>query len=127
MGFRAENPLAVAAEVLGMSEEDLLAELQDGKSIADVAAEQGVDPQTIADAYVAQVAENLAQAVADEKITQEQADDMLSNIEEHAAEMLENSDHSPMPDGFGRGGMRGRSDRFEGAERPAPVAGRPAL
>jgi len=134
-GFRGENPIGVAAEVLGLSEEDLLAELQDGKSIADLATEQEVDPQAIADAYVAQVSENLAQAVADEKITQEQADAMLSNIEEHAAEMLENTDcgrmpGGRMPGGFSRGGQRsprGGFDRFGSGNRPAPTGGRPAL
>jgi len=127
MSFRGDNPVGVAAEILGLSEEDLLTELQDGKSIADVAAEQGVDPQAIADAYVAQVSESLAQAEADEKITQEQADAMLSNIEEHAADMLENAGCGLMPGGFSRGGMRGGSDRFGGGARPAPAGGRGAL
>jgi polyhydroxyalkanoate synthesis regulator phasin len=115
MGFRGENPVGVAAEVLGLSEEDLLAELQDGKSIADVAEEQGVAPQAIADAFVARVSENLDQAVADGKITQEQADEMLSNIEEHAAEMLENDCGLRMPGSFGGGRPRGGFGKFGGS------------
>lgn len=51
--------LATAAEVLGVSEADLRAALADGKSIADVAEEQGVDVQTVIDALVAQATERL--------------------------------------------------------------------
>jgi hypothetical protein len=112
MGPWGDNPVGVAAEVLGLSQEDLLAELRDGKSIADIAEEHGVEPQAIADAYVAKVTESLEQAVADEKITQEQADAILTNIEERAADMLENAGGAHLFGGFGRGGMRGGFDRF---------------
>jgi polyhydroxyalkanoate synthesis regulator phasin len=79
----AENsPMALAAEALGMTADELLAELRDGKSIADVANERGVDPQTIADSILANMKDKLAQAVADGKITQEQADHILSRMEE---------------------------------------------
>jgi hypothetical protein len=84
----AENsPVAVAAEALGMTADELLAELKGGKSIADVANERGVDPQTIADSILASMKDNLAQAVADGKITQEQADQMLSRMEERALDL----------------------------------------
>jgi hypothetical protein len=45
--------LAVAAKALGISEADLRTALQGGKSIADVAKDQGVDLQTVIDALVA--------------------------------------------------------------------------
>jgi hypothetical protein len=81
------SPVAIAAEALGMTADELLAELQGGKSIADVANERGVDPQTIADSILASMKDNLAQAVADGKITQEQADQMLSRMEERATDL----------------------------------------
>jgi len=51
--------LAVAAEVLGISEDDLKAALTDGTSIAEVAAEQGVDVQDVVDALVAHASARL--------------------------------------------------------------------
>lgn len=45
--------LATAAEVLGMTEDELKTELESGKSIADVAKAKGVDVQKVIDALVA--------------------------------------------------------------------------
>jgi hypothetical protein len=98
----------VAADVLGMELSDLLAELQDGKSIAEVAEGLGVDPQTIADAHLAQVAESLADAVENERITQEQADSMLEHATETINDQLEGACGGFPPGGFmGRGGRGG--------------------
>jgi hypothetical protein len=57
--------ISIAADELGMTVQDLVSELRGGKTIADVAAEKGVDPQAIADAFVAQHTERLNEAVAD--------------------------------------------------------------
>lgn len=62
-GAERVHPLAVAAEVLGMTEAELRAELEAGKSIADVAAAEGVDVQTVIDALVARFAERAAEMV----------------------------------------------------------------
>ena len=72
--------VAVAAEVLGMEQADLVAELQNGKTIAQVAVENGVDAQEIVTAYLAPRADLIAEAVADERITQEQAGVMLARM-----------------------------------------------
>jgi hypothetical protein len=96
--------ISVAADELGMTVQDLVSELQDGKTIADVAAEKGVDPQAIADAFVAQHAEWLNEAVADGRITQEQADQMLQHMTEEVQEHLT----EPFPfEGHGPGGCEG--------------------
>lgn len=61
-GFRRHHRgegLATAAEALGMTEEELRGELQDGASIAQVAEARGVDVQTVIDALVADAAERL--------------------------------------------------------------------
>ena len=96
--------LTVAAEELGMSVEDLTAALQDGKSIAAVASEKGVDPQAIADAFMSERAEWLAEAVADGRMTQEQADYMLEHME---AQILEHLD-APFSGAGGPGDCFGR-------------------
>jgi len=62
-GHRGES-LAVAAEALGMTAEELRAELADGKSIAQVAEAEGVDLQTVIDALVADGTTRLEEAIA---------------------------------------------------------------
>jgi hypothetical protein len=110
-GLRGESLYAVAAEQLDMSQSDLIDALQEGKSIAEVAAEKGVDPQTIADAYLAQVQEKLAEAVTDGDITQKQADAMLENMAERVAEQLEAACGGCLVGGFmGHRGPRGGFD-----------------
>lgn len=95
--------LGVAAEELGMTLDELTAELQDGKTIADLAAEKGIEPQAIADAFVAQRAEWLAEAVADGRITQQQADWMLENMQAHVLQHLD----APFVGAAGPGGCWG--------------------
>ena len=114
-GVRGESLYTVTAEQLDMSQSDLIDALQEGKSIADVAAEKGVDPQTIADAYLAQVEEKLADAVTNGDITQKQADAMLENMAEHVANQLEAACGGCLPGGFMGHGGRGRDfDGFMG-------------
>jgi gas vesicle protein len=109
-GMRGESLISIAAEKLDMSLSDLMDELQDGKSIADVAKDKGVETQTIVDAYVAQVKEKLDQQVEDENITQKQADAMLKDVAEQAAEQLEAACGGCWPGGFMM--WRGRGHGF---------------
>ncbi len=90
-GFMGDNLVSIAADKLGMKLTELLTELQNGKSIADVAKEKGVDTQTIVDAYMAQVKEKLDEAVADGRITQKQADYQLQQIEQRVTDQLDNT------------------------------------
>ena len=113
MGAADGGPLAAAANALDMTVEELLAEMQDGKSIAALAEEKGVELDTIADAYVEQMSEQLAQAVADGKMTQEQVDHMVEMARERIQGMLDKT----WPEGgfhdFRRGGRPDRPGRFE--------------
>ncbi len=108
-----DNLVSIAAEELGMSLTDLLTELQAGKSIADVAAEKGVDAQTITSAYLAQLKEKLDDAVADGKITQKQADFQLEQAQQRATEQLDKI-WEDGPRGFPSGGRPGRMRGFPG-------------
>ncbi len=105
-----DNLISIAADQLGMSLTDLLTELQDGKSIADVAAEKGVDTGAIVDAYLAKLKDNLDEAVAEGRITQKQADYSLEQAEERAVDQLDNT----WEDGFRGGGHRGGMMGFPG-------------
>ncbi len=107
-----DNLTSVAADELGISLTDLLTALQDGKSIADVAEEQGVDPEAIVNAYLDQLAEDLNEAVADGKITQKQADYQLEQVRERVTDQLDNT-WTYGPGGFGGRG-HGRMGGFFG-------------
>jgi len=101
---------SVAADKLGMELTDLLTELQNGKTIAGLAEEKGVDTQTIVDAYVAQVKEKLDEKVASGDITQEQADSQLEQAKTRATEKLDSTwqglDHGDRREGR-HGGIMG--------------------
>ena len=97
--------LAAAAEVLGMTAEDVTSALQDGKTLQDLADEAGVDIAEVHAAiqavHEAEMRERIAQAVEDGTMTQAQADWML--------EGLDNGFMGGGTGGFGRGfdGKRG--------------------
>ena len=101
-----------AAKVLGVSTDDLAAALKDGKSMADVAKEKGVDVQKVIDALVKEAQTRLDQAVTDGKLTQEKADAAKATVTERVTAMVngERPDrgfggpHGPGPDGGPDGG-----------------------
>jgi len=63
-GLRGDT-LATAAKALGMTEADLRTALQDGKTIADVAKDKGVDVQKVIDALVADATTDLKDRITD--------------------------------------------------------------
>ena len=73
--------VVVAAEALDMEQADLVAELQSGKTLAEVAEANNVDVQDLVDAFLAPRAEFIAQAVDDGKITQADADAMQARMQ----------------------------------------------
>lgn len=109
--MRGGNSLiSIAADQLDMSLTDLLTELQDGKSIADVASEKGVDIQDIADAYMAELKETLDGAVEDGRITQKQADWQLEQAEERVNDQLNSTWEDGSWGGRRPGGTKGFPD-----------------
>ncbi len=113
-GGLGDNLVSVAADKLGLSLTELLTELQDGKSIADVAEEKGVDTQTIIDTYVAELKADLDEAVADGDVTQVQADYALEQAQERVTEQL---------DVAGLGGARGFGGGRHGGRMGFPGLG----
>lgn len=118
LGWQAHGQLDLMAETLGMTQEDLLAELRDGKTVAQVAEEKGVALETLVEALLAPRREALAQKVADGALTQEQADTMLAQMRENITARLQ---QTWQPGGMlgqggmlGRGGMRGRGGGMMG-------------
>jgi len=104
--------VGIAAEQLGLTVAELRIELASGKSIADVAGEQGVSTQAIVDAFLAERQEWLSQAVEDGRLTQEQADTMMAHMAERVQDHVEGElplgGYGPGGCGAGRGMMGGR-------------------
>ncbi|MDQ3248263.1 MAG: hypothetical protein M3Q45_03545 [Chloroflexota bacterium] len=100
--------LATLAETLNLSEADLRTALQAGQSVADVAAEQGVELDVVIATIVAEQTTNLAEAVTAGKLTQEEADARIAQLSENLPELL-NLKGGQNGLGLGRQGDRGFS------------------
>jgi hypothetical protein len=66
-----------AAKTIGIPTNELMQDLANGQSVADVAKAHNVDPQKVIDALVADAKAKLDKAVAANKITQDQANQIL--------------------------------------------------
>jgi hypothetical protein len=82
------DSLAAAAKYLGLSESALRDQLNDGKSLADVAKAQGKDVNGLKDAILAAAKTDLDKAVSDKKLTQSQADDVYSRLKNGIDDMV---------------------------------------
>lgn len=91
---------AVVTDTLGISKEDLEAAREEGKSLADIAGDKR--DELVAALVAFQTAE-IDAAVADGKMTQEQADKMKADLPERVAERVDNA----APEGRGPGGHGG--------------------
>jgi polyhydroxyalkanoate synthesis regulator phasin len=85
-GFGIES--GEIADLFGLEPGALRDLLRDGQSLADVATAQGVDVQTVIDTLVNASKEHLDEAVADGRITQEEADAKLVEQTERITEMV---------------------------------------
>ena len=114
-GYQAQGQVDIIAEQLGMTVDEVVAELQGGKTVADLAVEKGVALDTIVEALMAPRREALATAVANGRITQEQADTMLAQMQENIPEHLQQPWQPGRMSGQGRmGGGRMGGSRMGG-------------
>jgi hypothetical protein len=88
--------------------------LQSGQSMADVATANGVEPQQVIDALVADAQAKLAEKVASGEITQAQADEMSANLAERITDVV---NHTGGPGGPGGAGCPGRDGDGPPAEQ----------
>ena len=118
----------VLAQVLGMSADELHTALESGKTIAQVAADQGVDVQVVIDALTAEMTNHIADEVASGEITQEEADAKLADLTSHITDMVNNPRPADGPaDGHGgRGGPRGMGGPGGDHGMRGPRGGAPA-
>ena len=88
------------ADALGMTEDELRQGLADGRTIAELAAEAGVDRETVIEALLAEWRAELEDEVAAGELTREEADQRLAEVEERAHAVV---DGEGPPFGHGRG------------------------
>jgi hypothetical protein len=110
--LHSQAALAAAAKALGMTADELSAELWGGKTLADIATAKGVDIATVKAAVeAAQIAETktaINQAVTDGTITQAKADWLLEGLDKgYWGAGAEGGFGFGMGPGMGHGGPRG--------------------
>jgi polyhydroxyalkanoate synthesis regulator phasin len=114
--------LDAAAKYLGITEAQLRTELQNGKSLADVAKAHGKTVDGLVDAVVDEAKTRLDAAVNAGKLTQAQANEMLSDLKDRITDFV-NGRFPARPFGDHHGDRHGfRGGAFFGP----PPAGRPA-
>lgn len=91
-GHRGGCNLEAAAIAIGVDETDLRAALDGGQTIAEVAEANGVDTDTVIDAMVDAKAERLAEKVESGRISQEEADEKLADIEDRITNQVNGVD-----------------------------------
>jgi polyhydroxyalkanoate synthesis regulator phasin len=72
----------------GLSREEILSQLRDGQTLNGILAANNIDPQVVIDAVTTVVTDDLNQAVADGRITQERADQVLANLPDNLDRLM---------------------------------------
>ena len=114
LGFHFGEKLDAAAEYLGVTDEELREALQSGKSLAEIAEEKGKSLDGLKEALLAEAQTRLNEAVADEKLTREQADRILERLREGIDDLVNASGENRF-----RFHFRGHGPGF-GGPMPAP-------
>jgi hypothetical protein len=114
-GLRSGGPggmhddLSVAATYLGLTESELQTRLRSGKTMAEVAnATAGKSVAGLVDALVADAKQHIASDVSGGRLTQAQADKILSGLEQHITTRV--NSNGPADGPHGRGGPHGGLD-----------------
>jgi len=98
--------LDAAATYLGLTEAELRAELEDGKTLAEIAEAEGKSVDGLVQALLKAASTRIDQAVVDGKLTQAQADELEAGLEQRITDLVNGELHGPGPGfhhGFGPG------------------------
>jgi hypothetical protein len=101
-GMRAGHLIAdldTAAQAIGIDAQTLRDALQDGQTLAQVAEANGVDPQTVIDAMVGAAQSRIAEDVSSGPLTQDEADQILADVESHITDLVNGVAPQGPPDG----------------------------
>jgi hypothetical protein len=85
-GFDGE----VLAGLLGIDVETLRSDLRSGQTVAEIAAAQGVDLQTVIDSLVAEAKAHLDLSVESGRLTQDEADARLTEVTQRITDFVNN-------------------------------------
>ena len=119
-GFHDHGPpgLPAAAKYLGLSESQLQSKLESGKTLAQVAKDEGKSVDGLVAALKADLKEKLDQAVSDGRLTKAQEQRFLDAADQRLSDLV-NGNFPAGPPGFGhRDGFR-----FRGGFSRAPAEG----
>jgi uncharacterized protein YidB (DUF937 family) len=97
--------LETAAETIGITAEELRTALQGGQTMAEVAEANGVEPQAVIDALVAEVEAHIDEQVAAGELTAEQGEQRKAEAAERIATFV--NEGGPAGGPGGPGGHRG--------------------
>lgn len=90
-----QTALRVVADLTGMDTADVRSQRQAGKSLATIAESQGISEQTVIDKITASRTATLDQLKADKKITDEQYQNCLTNMQERVKTNIERTTTGP--------------------------------
>ncbi len=113
-GHRRGPGLDAAAKYLGLTEAQLRTQLENGKSLAEVAKAQGKTVDGLVDALVSGAQTKLDAAVKAGMLTQTQADGMLSELKEHISDFVNGMRPAPS---FGQRHGRHRGPSLDAAAK----------
>ena len=104
------GPLKDIAAALGIKVSSLQSQLKDGKKLSEIATAQGKTLDEVKTAVKASLKTKLDKAVADGRITQDQADKQLARVDT----MIDNIEAGKKPPRPGKGGPGGPGGGFGG-------------
>jgi hypothetical protein len=104
-GPNGQSTVDIAANLFKMTREELVAQLQAGKTILDVAKEKGLTAADVAKAVVDARSVAINEAVKAGRITQAQADQMIETMTENVTRMIESGVQCSLGAGVGCGGV----------------------
>jgi hypothetical protein len=113
------DKLATAASYLGVSETQLQSDLQSGKTLAQVANDQGKSVDGLVSALVDAAKKQIEQAVTNGRLTRSQADQIESTLQQRMTDVVNSTcsgpgQHGLLGRGFGRSGGPGLGGYMRG-------------
>jgi ribosomal protein S13 len=114
-GGLGDNKLGAAAKALGITTDELMKDLRNGQSMADVAKAKSVDVSKVIDALVSDAQSSIDAAVKDGHLTQAEATKLKADLKTNITDLVNNTppkgERHFSGGGFGPGGWEHDSQR----------------
>jgi uncharacterized protein YidB (DUF937 family) len=119
---RRQESAQEMADLIGVDADALTEWLRNGGTLAEIAEQNGVDPDAVVDLIVENMTERVDQAVENGRIDPDDVADVLAGIEERATTRVNEGRPERGEGGFGHHGDRGPRGGGDDALDDAPVA-----